>query len=285
MSKIFFACSMRGGCEKVKQDDLREIAFILKSLGHTLISEHQTDNDFFNQESAFSATEIFQRDYCWIMECDYIIAEITNPSLGVGGEISDASALEKPVLCLYKKKEEKSISAYIRGKANSIFTPTIKSESYCDLDELKSKTENFIKRNPVKRNIIKVAAAMINQNKELLIVRKKHSKIYIHPGGKIDGKETHFETLQRELMEELKVDLIESKYFKSYFSPSAAHDPNCTLAFHLYIAKWGGKLKPSSEIYKAEWLKKGDIESKKYELAILFSQIIPDLRKAGLIDI
>ncbi|MCK5476438.1 MAG: NUDIX domain-containing protein, partial [Candidatus Aenigmarchaeota archaeon] len=217
--------------------------------------------------------------------CDYMIAEITNPSLGVGGEIADASILGKPVLCLYKKNEEKHISAYIQGKSNSIFTSTVKCESYCDFDELKSKIDEFIKKKPVKRNIIKVAAAMINKNKELLIVRKKHSQIYIHPGGKIEGKETHFEALQRELMEELKVDLIESKYFKSYFSPSAAHDLNCTLAFHLHIAKWSGEIKASSEICRTEWLKKGDIESKKYELAILFSQIIPDLRKAGLIDI
>ena len=72
-----------------------------------------------------------------------MIAEISNPSLGVGGEISDAANLGKPVLMIYKEGLEDSVSAYVRGKADSIFTQNIHCISYSDLDHLKAKITSF----------------------------------------------------------------------------------------------------------------------------------------------
>ncbi|MBU0930105.1 MAG: hypothetical protein KJ623_03460 [Nanoarchaeota archaeon] len=106
-----------------------------------------------------------------------MIAEISNPSLGVGGEIADAAKLGKPVLCVYNKKVGDNVSAYIRGKSGSIFSPTVKCEDYSNLKELKSKIDNFIKNHPAKKNIIKVVGAMVDKNKALLIVRKADSDI------------------------------------------------------------------------------------------------------------
>ncbi|MBU0930104.1 MAG: NUDIX domain-containing protein [Nanoarchaeota archaeon] len=104
-------------------------------------------------------------------------------------------------------------------------------------------------------------------------------------GGRAEKDETYIETLSRELKEEIGVELTDAKYFKSYFSPSATHDPECILVFHLYLIKWKGNIIPSAEISKAIWLNKKDYKANKYQLSYLFQQIIPNLIEAGIIDL
>lgn len=43
---------------------------------------------------------IYKRDVDWLLESDFVIAEVTQPSLGVGYELGFAEAKGKPVLCL-----------------------------------------------------------------------------------------------------------------------------------------------------------------------------------------
>ena len=86
-------------------------------------------------------TSIHARDYAWLEGCDVLIAEISNASLGVGAEISDAVHMKKPVLVLYQLPEDK-ISAYIRGKLENY--PMGRHAQYRDLDDLKRITKDFI---------------------------------------------------------------------------------------------------------------------------------------------
>ena len=138
----------------------------------------------------------------------------------------------------------------------------------------------------MKKEIIKIAGTMINENGELLIVKKYGSDIFINPGGKVEDDETHIETLRRELKEELDVDLTEATFFDSFHSERAMHDPDCSLTIHVYIVKWLREIKPSSEIEKAVWLKKEDLENKKYNLSPqLIDQIIPALKEKKLLKI
>lgn len=58
--------------------------------------------------------DIFQRDTTQIRMCDFLIAEISNASLGVGMEIMLAIELMKPILMFYKKGTPK-ISLMVRG--------------------------------------------------------------------------------------------------------------------------------------------------------------------------
>ena len=145
MTKIFFGCSMRGGFQNVSQEDLRNIVASIESLGHTLMSKHQTSINFTAEESPYSAQEIHDRDYHWLEGAELGVFEISNPSLGAGGEISDMTHMQKPVLCIYKKEVEPVVSAYIVGKANS---PHIKSkfvcQSYESLEEAKRVIQKFI---------------------------------------------------------------------------------------------------------------------------------------------
>jgi nucleoside 2-deoxyribosyltransferase len=52
---------------------------------------------------AQASTEVFiyERDVAWLRESDFVIAEVTQPSLGVGYELGFAEAISKPILCLY----------------------------------------------------------------------------------------------------------------------------------------------------------------------------------------
>lgn len=44
-----------------------------------------------------------------------VVAEVTQPSLGVGYEVGHAKALGKKILCLYRPQPDKLLSAMIRG--------------------------------------------------------------------------------------------------------------------------------------------------------------------------
>ena len=135
--RVFFSCSMRGGFGRLAQEELRKIPDILEEQGMTVISRHQTREKFMESESRLTDSEIHDRDYAWLKEADIVIAEITNPSLGVGAEIADAVNLGIPVLCVYKQEYEQQISAYVRGKAGVV------CKAYSGCEELKTVISGF----------------------------------------------------------------------------------------------------------------------------------------------
>jgi len=142
---------MRGGFKRLAQEELRKIPDIIEALGLVLISRHQTSENFMENESQLTEQEIHDRDYQWLNEADLVIAEITNPSLGVGAEIADAVNLGIPVLCIYKQEYEHQISAYIRGKADVV------CRAYSDHEELKDIISEVFEKTPkTSKNITKV---------------------------------------------------------------------------------------------------------------------------------
>ena len=129
---------MSGGYGRLAQAELRKIPNLIEALGMVVISKHQTDENFVKNESKLTEKMIHDRDYHWLQEADLVIAEITNPSLGVGAEIADAVHLGIPVLCVYKREYEHQTSSYIRGKAGVV------CRAYSDYDELKEVIREFV---------------------------------------------------------------------------------------------------------------------------------------------
>ncbi len=80
----------------------QQIAAYLKSKGHQVLTEHVVQPDVLELEKNFTAEQIYSRDIEWLRACDCVIAEVSNPSLGVGYEICYALRIDKPVLCLYQ---------------------------------------------------------------------------------------------------------------------------------------------------------------------------------------
>ena len=113
--KVYFACSMRGGYQNTGLVNLKKLTDILQEAGFDVLTTHTTEDGSIEKEKSLDTTHIYERDYRWIKECDFMVAEISNPSLGVGSEISDAITLKKPVITMFSIDELK-VSAYILGK-------------------------------------------------------------------------------------------------------------------------------------------------------------------------
>lgn len=115
MKKVYFAGSIRGGRED--RAIYEELIALISSYA-TVLTEHIADiNLTSNGEANLSDQEIYQRDVDWIREADLVIAEVTQPSLGVGYELAYAESIDKPVCCLFRESSEKRLSAMIAGNA------------------------------------------------------------------------------------------------------------------------------------------------------------------------
>lgn len=111
---IYFAASIRGG--RKYAEDYNTIISQLSMFGKVL-TEHIADNELNNQGENKSENYIYDRDTKWLIESDLIVAEVTQPSLGVGYEIALGEKLNKRVICLFKKGSGK-LSAMIKGNRN-----------------------------------------------------------------------------------------------------------------------------------------------------------------------
>jgi len=108
--KIYFATSI-SGANDVKINNILLIE-TLKKFG-TVLTEHFAGVSKTG-ETELSDKEIHDRDLGWIDECDVIVAEVSNPSLGVGYELRYGIENGKRILCL-KHKNGKRLSAMVAG--------------------------------------------------------------------------------------------------------------------------------------------------------------------------
>ena len=53
----------------------------------------------------------------WLRKSKVVVAEVTQPSLGVGYELGQAEALGIPVVCLHRPSSGKTLSAMLSGNA------------------------------------------------------------------------------------------------------------------------------------------------------------------------
>ncbi|CAF3266818.1 unnamed protein product [Rotaria socialis] len=112
---IYFCGSIRGGRQDVAI--YQQIVACLKSYGPVL-TEHVAFPELEIQKNLNDA-EILERDMQWLAQSQVVVAEVTQPSLGVGFEIARAITLNKPVLCLFRPSSGTRLSALIRGSANN----------------------------------------------------------------------------------------------------------------------------------------------------------------------
>ena len=110
--KIYFAASIRGGRDDWSSD--LEIVTQLREYGEVL-TEHIGDAELSTAGEDLGDRHIHDRDLGWLKSSDYLVAEVTTPSLGVGYEIGKATEWGKPVLCLYRPAVGRTLSAMIAG--------------------------------------------------------------------------------------------------------------------------------------------------------------------------
>lgn len=117
MTKVYFACSIRGGGDTSLY---QQIVDAIKAAGGDVLSEVFVHDAINYGGSPLPVDEIYARDTQMIYDSDVMIAEVTNPSLGVGYELAYAEKLNTPILCLFKKDSERKLSAMVSGNRYNV---------------------------------------------------------------------------------------------------------------------------------------------------------------------
>ncbi|MGB5819814.1 MAG: NUDIX domain-containing protein [Saonia sp.] len=98
------------------------------------------------------------------------------------------------------------------------------------------------------------------RDKQILGTRSKGKTVYYIPGGKREEGESDAEALQREIKEELSVDLDTSslKYIGIFEAQAHGHKSGIIVRMTCYFGMYSGRLQPDSEIEEMVWLNYGD---------------------------
>lgn len=108
--KIYFAGSIRGGRKDAEL--YRKVIAVLKEK-HQVLTEHVGDLSLSTVEDKGDKA-IYEQDTAWLRECDIVVAECTQVSLGVGYELAYAEAHGKEVHIFYRPAETQ-LSAMLSG--------------------------------------------------------------------------------------------------------------------------------------------------------------------------
>lgn len=104
---------------------------------------------------------------------------------------------------------------------------------------------------------IRIAAAVITdpQGRQLL-VRKAGTETFMQAGGKIEADESPLAALERELREEvgLELDAARPPPYLGLFSAEAANEPGRMVEAHLFAIAFSGEVRAQGEICEAIWL-------------------------------
>jgi 2'-deoxynucleoside 5'-phosphate N-hydrolase len=133
---IYFAGAIRGG-----REDVALYFAIIELLGEygEVLTEHIGNAELTGLGEIDDDRKIHDRDLAWLKEAEYLVAEVTTPSLGVGYEIGKATEWGKPTLCLYRPGAGRALSAMIAGCGGT----TVRE--YRSVEELKTVFDDFFR--------------------------------------------------------------------------------------------------------------------------------------------
>jgi hypothetical protein len=137
--KVYFGGSISGGRDHAHT--YQEIVDGIKKCGAKVLSEIFADATLtaeVGHTKDMTLREIWQRDVDWINMADAIIAEVTQPSLGVGYEIALAESLNKPVLVLFNASAGRRLSPMIGG------SPRVTVLTYNQVSDIQPGIKKFL---------------------------------------------------------------------------------------------------------------------------------------------
>ena len=107
---------------------------------------------------------------------------------------------------------------------------------------------------------IRIAAALIDDGQGcIFLVRKRHTAAFMQPGGKVDDGETPFQTLARELAEELcfSPNQADARFVGTY--SAAANEPNHRVKAHIFHIRCSGRtFSIGAELEQGIWVSLDD---------------------------
>ncbi|XP_019715500.1 5-hydroxymethyl-dUMP N-hydrolase [Hippocampus comes] len=140
--KIYFCGSIRGG-----RADARLYEHIVETLGKfgKVLTEHVGDGQLSHTGEESDDRAIHDRDLEWLRQADAVVAEVTQPSLGVGYELGHAYLMRKRTLCLFRPSSGRKLSAMIRGAADG---ERMVVTDYAGQDDVDAILEHFFPATP-----------------------------------------------------------------------------------------------------------------------------------------
>jgi len=104
--------------------------------------------------------------------------------------------------------------------------------------------------------LIRIAAALlIGPDGRTLLVRKRGTRAFMQPGGKIEPAEQPVQALTRELEEELglAIDPAQARYLGAFSAP-AANEPGFVVQAEVFLVSIDASVSPAAEIEEVRWI-------------------------------
>ncbi|MCQ4329309.1 NUDIX hydrolase [Stutzerimonas stutzeri] len=127
-------------------------------------------------------------------------------------------------------------------------------------------------------NVLKIATAcLLDETGRILIVRKRGTRMFMLPGGKIEAEETPLQALRRELREELNLG-IDASQLRSlgHFQARAANEPDHWVQADVFFAHLKGKVRAQAEIEVLDWFEV-QAQHQEHLAPLLREQVLPAL--------
>ncbi len=128
-------------------------------------------------------------------------------------------------------------------------------------------------------NVITVAAAVIlNDQNQLLLVRKKNTQYFMQVGGKLECNEAPEKTMLREIAEEISTS-AQIQQFIGRFETLAANEAGHQLVSYVYQVNLDQTPKMDAEIAEMKWI---DLDDNQTLLAPLTKEVVIPWCRANL---
>lgn len=122
----------------------------------------------------------------------------------------------------------------------------------------------------VLKTITVAAAVILNEQNQLLLVRKQNTEAFMQVGGKLESNEAPEIAIQREILEEIACE-SEIKQFIGRFETAAANEPDHLLVSYVYEVKLKQTPRIAAEIAEMKWI---DLDDQTTVLAPLTKEVV-----------
>lgn len=131
------------------------------------------------------------------------------------------------------------------------------------------------------RMTMKCACLVSHKDSSLLVVRVRQNAHWYLPGGKVEPGESPEAALQRELLEELNIDLLPESIQYLYTVNGPAYNQQGDVELICFSAQWSGCITPCAEISAVEWLSTKELEKFAPAVQILCKKYLAELQVFG----
>lgn len=110
------------------------------------------------------------------------------------------------------------------------------------------------------KKITVAAAIILNEKRQLLVVRKQNTQCFMQVGGKLEMNEPPEQTMLREIEEEIGCQASIQQFVGQFFT-ATANEPDHELISYLYHVQLQGQPKIDAEIAEMKWVNLSDQET------------------------